>query len=203
MERHGFTTFWLWWTIISSVFIVIGSFTGNNYLLSIYGYNKPLIYFLGITNIIYIIGAILILNWNKLGIWLYIGSGILAVIVLIVVIGFSLMIIFISTISWAIIIGILKLKKNGFSTWDYIMGNVQIVNENNVQKKCRQCSTLYNGHNCPKCGSSLYEETNLSNQVGGFKPISSPVTGETWTCKKCNEINSITSSSCKGCGEYK
>ncbi len=27
--------------------------------------------------------------------------------------------------------------------------------------------------------------------------------GDTWTCKKCGEKNSVTSSSCKGCGEYK
>ena len=27
--------------------------------------------------------------------------------------------------------------------------------------------------------------------------------GETWTCKKCNEKNPITSSTCKSCGEYK
>jgi hypothetical protein len=27
--------------------------------------------------------------------------------------------------------------------------------------------------------------------------------GDSWTCKKCGEKNPITSSSCKGCGEYK
>ena len=27
--------------------------------------------------------------------------------------------------------------------------------------------------------------------------------GDTWTCKKCNERNSINSPSCKGCGGYK
>jgi RNA polymerase subunit RPABC4/transcription elongation factor Spt4 len=203
MERHGFTTFWLWLVIITNVFSAIGSFTGNNLLLAICGYNKSLLYFYGILSIIFVIAAILILNWNKLGIWLYIGNGILGVIVVNVVNGFSLANLCGASIGCLIVIGTLKLKKDGFSTWDYIMGNVQIVNENREQKKCRQCSTLYNGYNCPKCGSSLYEETNLSSQVKGFKPISSSVTGESWTCKKCNEINSITSSSCKGCGEYK
>jgi hypothetical protein len=27
--------------------------------------------------------------------------------------------------------------------------------------------------------------------------------GDTWTCKKCGDKNPITSSTCKGCGEYK
>jgi hypothetical protein len=27
--------------------------------------------------------------------------------------------------------------------------------------------------------------------------------GDTWTCKKCSEKNPISSTSCKGCGEYK
>ena len=27
--------------------------------------------------------------------------------------------------------------------------------------------------------------------------------GDKWTCKKCNESNPITASTCKGCGEYK
>jgi hypothetical protein len=35
--------------------------------------------------------------------------------------------------------------------------------------------------------------------------INQPVinTGDTWICKKCKEENPITSSTCKGCGEYK
>jgi len=33
--------------------------------------------------------------------------------------------------------------------------------------------------------------------------IAKPVYGNTWTCKKCSEVNLAASSSCKGCGEYR
>jgi RNA polymerase subunit RPABC4/transcription elongation factor Spt4 len=82
-------------------------------------------------------------------------------------------------------------------------------------KKCSSCNTEYTSSNevCPNCGSSLYEE--ISNKqkkisgseskgnANGFKPLSASVSGDTWVCKKCNEVNRSTSSSCKGCGEYR
>jgi len=71
-----------------------------------------------------------------------------------------------------------------------------IIDDNN--KRCRTCgktfSESYTG--CPHCGSSLYEETNPS-------VTSSTIVGEIWVCEKCGDRNSINSSSCKGCGEYK
>lgn len=86
--------------------------------------------------------------------------------------------------------------------------------EKNIRntKKCSSCNTEYTVSNdvCPNCGSSLYEEIrkkqkeNISKGcANGFKPLSAPVSGDTWVCKKCNEINRSTSSSCKGCGEYR
>jgi hypothetical protein len=42
------------------------------------------------------------------------------------------------------------------------------------------------------------------NQNNNLPPRPTQVNyGDTWTCKNCNEKNPITSSSCKGCGEYK
>lgn len=71
-------------------------------------------------------------------------------------------------------------------------------------KKCRQCSTVFSGSVsiCPKCGSTLYEEVNISTAPSPNIPINRNI-GETWVCKKCNETNPITASTCKGCGEYK
>jgi ribosomal protein L40E len=34
-------------------------------------------------------------------------------------------------------------------------------------------------------------------------PIATPVSGDSWVCKKCGERNTTNSSSCKGCGAYK
>jgi len=73
-------------------------------------------------------------------------------------------------------------------------------------KRCRQCGTIFSVSQsfCPKCNSSLYEETNQSIDAP-ISPFASVNVnhGETWTCKKCGEKNLITSASCKGCGEYK
>jgi hypothetical protein len=74
-------------------------------------------------------------------------------------------------------------------------------------KKCRQCGNIYSGSlsSCPKCNFSLYEETNQRIDVT-ISPIVAPINanyGDTWTCKKCNEINLNTAPTCKGCGAYK
>ena len=47
----------------------------------------------------------------------------------------------------------------------------------------------------------IREEINLSN-VPPIAPINRNY-GDTWTCKKCNEINPNTAPTCKGCGGYK
>ena len=82
-------------------------------------------------------------------------------------------------------------------------------------KKCSSCNTEYTGSNdvCPNCGSSLYEDISKKRKeisgseskgnANGFKPLSASVSGDTWVCKKCNEVNRSTSSSCKGCGDYR
>jgi len=41
-----------------------------------------------------------------------------------------------------------------------------------------------------------------SNDLNNAPPINRNY-GDTWVCKKCGERNPVSSSSCKGCGEYK
>jgi len=84
----------------------------------------------------------------------------------------------------------------------YLVGAVKNKNANGynssyyVSKRCRQCSNIYHsGLNCPSCGSSLYEEIQHNSSIIN--------TENTWSCKKCNEVNPISSSICKGCGSYK
>ena len=55
-----------------------------------------------------------------------------------------------------------------------------------------------------KITSSSNNSISGINQNNNSIPTTAQVNyGDTWTCKKCNEKNPITSSSCKGCGEYK
>ena len=49
----------------------------------------------------------------------------------------------------------------------------------------------------PKNLSSI--DNNSSNPV----PVVKRINGDSWICKKCDEVNSANSSSCKGCGEYR
>jgi hypothetical protein len=52
-----------------------------------------------------------------------------------------------------------------------------------------------------KKSSSLSQE-NISSSGNNSVPVNRNY-GDTWICKKCGEKNPNTSSSCKGCGEYK
>ena len=51
--------------------------------------------------------------------------------------------------------------------------------------------------------NNLYKisDTNINTSISPINPAAN--SGETWECKKCNEINPIASSMCKGCGAYK
>jgi len=75
-ERHGFVTFWIWIMLIINPILSIMSFAGNNYLLSLYNYNRTLLTIAGLTSIANFIAAILLLNWIN-GFWLLLGVAIL------------------------------------------------------------------------------------------------------------------------------
>jgi len=55
-------------------------------------------------------------------------------------------------------------------------------------------------------GTSLGNASSGSNSNSIYSSNAPPINrnyGDTWVCKKCNETNPISSSMCKGCGEYK
>jgi len=59
-----------------------------------------------------------------------------------------------------------------------------------------------------KIGSSgnVQNSSGSNSSQQNSAPIAKPTQvnfGETWICKKCNEKNPITASTCKGCGGYK
>jgi hypothetical protein len=76
----------------------------------------------------------------------------------------------------------------------------------NAEMKAEQ-----NNKKCPFCANSIRREAvvcqfcgkDLSNSTANFVPIATPVSGDTWVCKKCRESNRATSPTCKGCGAYR
>jgi len=108
------------------------------------------------------------------------------------------------------------MTRDSISGWCF-SGSLEKINEKDYvqnrndisikDKKCRNCNKIFPGsyNGCLHCGSSLFEEisTNGNSQnISQINPINKNY-GDTWTCKKCNEINAVTSPTCKSCGEYK
>ena len=108
--------------------------------------------------------------------------------------------------------------------------NTNYVNNNslnNLVKKCPFCAEIIKAEAvfCRFCNNSIIEKNmvndntylNKSFKIGNFdnsggssskvKLINAPPINrnysDTWECDNCSVINPITSTSCKGCGEYK
>jgi len=130
--------------------------------------------YLGVLSMAAVAASVLLLCWKKIGFWLFLGIQIICV-PLVISIGVNRVQGVIGFLSVIILWRVLHINKNGYSTWDYLTNK-------NINKKTSS------------------EETSQKQE---YKPLFTPVSGDTWVCKKCNEINSSTSSSCKGCGEYR
>jgi len=127
MERHGFVSFWLWAGVISGgIFIPFLLFLPD-YIIS----NKFICNFFGLSGCI---SYILILNWKKLGFYLFCFGNIFGIFIN-TQNSFIALSIFSSIIGILIFFGILNIKKNGISTWDYLNGK-----QNIYLKKCPFCA---------------------------------------------------------------
>jgi RNA polymerase subunit RPABC4/transcription elongation factor Spt4 len=107
-------------------------------------------------------------------------------------------VVILSTVILFVIICLI-IKKNGKTLY-----LPEKIKDDSSNKRCRRCTKMFSGSYsaCPHCGSTQYEDANNPANVSPTVPIRT-VSGETWICKKCNEKNPITSSSCRGCGAYK
>jgi len=203
-ERHGFVTFWLF------LLIVVHAIVGIRYFVTYSASGEQTFLYLGLLSIAAIAAPVLLLCWQKIGFWLFLVTQI-AIIVLIYTAASAGLIQIQSSgvfgLNIIILWRVLKLEKDGNSAWDYMSGKT--VLKKPVNKKCRQCGNIYSVYlnACPKCGSSLYEEssqeTTSLSQLKDTTPLFAPVAGDTWVCKNCNEVNRSTASLCKGCGEYR
>jgi hypothetical protein len=117
--RHAFVTFWLWVSTIGNIFGMLEDIKERTSYDQSYNFRIFLF-------VIVIAGNILVLNWKIIGFYFIV----LALIVLPPVaryyyytnLAFS---IFISVIMFSVYFGILHIKKNGISTWEYLLNEAK------------------------------------------------------------------------------
>lgn len=114
-DRHGFVTFWLWTIIIANMLMAIVEFFpktmwGDNYPDNMVGVSI----FSGILCIIRVLGAYMLLSWNKLGFIIIVISSIIDGLLELAIIHTFPYNIFAIILLWYI----LKIKCNGISFWD-------------------------------------------------------------------------------------
>ena len=91
-QRHGFVTFWLWFMIIANIGGIISQAIIAQYATWQYAteekaqlffgvkhgmvdYYTYAAYFMIVLSIVNVVGAIMLLNWKKIGYWLFVGSA--------------------------------------------------------------------------------------------------------------------------------
>ena len=142
-KRHGFVRFWLWLMLIGNLFSGIYSIYNHNVAIWAYAsldmaqqffyFNREIAHFysyamiaLGCIGIVNTVSAIMLLNWKKIGFWMFLVMAVL---------NFCLMISFGCIGGWTtaifqsiggailgpiILYLILLIRKNGISCWSQL-----------------------------------------------------------------------------------
>jgi RNA polymerase subunit RPABC4/transcription elongation factor Spt4 len=197
-ERHGCLTAFLVVIMLGNALSIIFSLIGNEYATLLGGSVEQPYLFIFI-NVLAITSAILILNWKIVGVYGLIGAYLIGLISNFIITN-NMGGLFGSTVKWAGLLGsviwilifltVLTKKKDGYSAWNYFRGNYSINKESKINKRCCQCGIIYSGSLiCPKCNSSLFEETKQnvseSQTIEIIAKNNSDV--EKKKCKKCGE----------------
>ena len=123
-QRHGCVTFWLWLIILTNILSVIIDIA--NIFNAPYREMSIIWGITGISSIINILSAILLMRWNKIGFYITLVNTFLLIIASLLLLGNNSTLSLISSIIIASIIstvfafifrGILQIKKNGISAW--------------------------------------------------------------------------------------
>jgi len=183
MKRHWFLSLVLWSNLVGNILYAFVSFYIHFSLSIIY--------------IIASVACILLLNWKIIGFYIFCVAYFLTIFInLLFGEGFIFSII-VFIIQVVILYGLLNLKKDGVSTWDYLKNNNQILSDENIKKKCSSCNTSYSKlyNTCPSCGSSMfsiYENLNAKeNIIKNDKDMKK--------CKRCNALVSSDEYKCSKC----
>ena len=135
MERHGFVTFWLWLGLIVNV---IGILIPSSFYKEFY-YTETAI-FIKVMSGIMVISYILLLNWRIFGFILICIIGFIGVFINMYYLGWGFgLSIFSYIISILILWGILHIKEDGISTWEYLNDDYDPIVVTKT-KKCPFCA---------------------------------------------------------------
>jgi len=150
MGRHGFVSFYLWFGVIGSIIIILTIFFSDNYFNQYFGNEIDQI-FIVIGCLINIITNLLILNWYLSGFWISCVYTI-GIQFFIPDYGFKFRDFIISLIVILIFYGVLNIKKNGISTWDYLTGK-----EERINRTCPFCANCIKKEAivCQFCGRDV------------------------------------------------
>lgn len=114
-QRHGCVTFWIWLVILMNlgyaVFYGISMFDAYSSDMSL-GFGL-----LAIMGILNVLGAILLMRWNKLGFYLFLINSLLAVFINIGLLSMQPVTVISSLFAILVWWGILQIRKNGISAW--------------------------------------------------------------------------------------
>lgn len=109
-ERHGFITFWLWFMIIVNLAAGIANFAMSD------GQAHGIV--IGCLGLVNMASAVCLLNWKKIGFWIFVGVATCSCILNIYLESFSGAIG--AVMGVCILFGILQLKKNNQSCWSLL-----------------------------------------------------------------------------------
>ena len=117
-ERHGCVNAWLWIVIISNLGLDIYYAT---MMFSAYTNTMSLGFgLLSILATLNVLGAILLMRWNKCGFYLFVVSSVLAALVNIGVLSLEPVVLLSGLFAILIWWGILQIKKDGISAWSLL-----------------------------------------------------------------------------------
>ena len=118
-KRHGFTSFWIILSLIG--FIIIGAvyLFSPQLIAQNLNVSNNMIMVYGIVSMVGVLGNILLLCWKKIGFWIFIGISAISLI-LNLVIGLNIGQALFGLIGIAIMWGVLKIRKNGKTTWEQL-----------------------------------------------------------------------------------
>ena len=118
-KRHGFTSFWLIFSLICSV-IVGGIYVFSPSIITqYYNVSSGLVMLYGFSAMAVVVGDILLLCWKKTGFWLFIGSSVVSLL-LNMAIGMNFLQSLWGLIGIVIMWGILHIRKNGKTAWEQL-----------------------------------------------------------------------------------